>query len=192
MQGIFAEGFYKWKDARGNIQYGDKPPKNIKVEKFKAPAITVLESYGRQWLPSTTPLTGNNSSRSINKKTQPPTNNAVYTKFSFIAPKNNQVMKSNFNGAVSAMLSLKPPLKKGHKITFSLNGKEIAKSTSRTQNFSNLKRGNHSISANVLDKYGNVVMTANAVSFKVMRPSSKKRYDPLDPKCARGNCRPAN
>ncbi len=48
---VQAEGFYKWKDARGNIQYGDQPPPNSKAEKVAMPAITVIDNYADQWKP---------------------------------------------------------------------------------------------------------------------------------------------
>lgn len=171
MQGSFAEGFYKWKDARGHIQYGDKPPQNVKIERFKMPDITVIEGFKDQWQPLNDDVaTKNISPKPIKTKVAvKPRKKIIYTKFAFIAPKNGQIMKPSFKGSVSAMLSIKPPLKKGHQIVFSLDGNQVSKSKARTNNFSNLKRGEHTVTASIVDRNGEVLANSENISFTVMR-----------------------
>ena len=168
-----AEGFYKWKDARGNIQYGDRPPTTAKAEKMDMPKLTVIENYGEQWKPVSFP-----------KQTDPykqpeASQNAgtAYTALKFIAPKNNQSIRAN-DGDVSAIIILKPGLKVGHVITFSLDGKEVSKGSSRTNNFSNLSRGDHSVSVKVKDKKGKV-LKSQSVSFTVLRFSKLINKKPV-------------
>jgi hypothetical protein len=176
MQAIQAEGFFKWKDARGNTQYGDKPPENAKAKRFKMPEITVIEGYGKQWKPldgvvatkSSAPIITNKTAAAAQAKT------AIYTKFVFVAPRNNQIIRGGFNGEVSAMLSIKPPLKKGHQIAFSLDGKEVSRSSSRTKNFSSLAGGAHTVAASIVDKSGNIIMSGNSVAFNVIRKLGSK------------------
>ncbi len=166
-----AEGFYKWKDARGNIQYGDRPPANVKAQPMNMPKLTVIENYGEQWKPLSFP-----------KEPDPYQQDAVaasYTSLKFIAPKANQPIRAN-DGDVSAMISLKPPLKGGHVIAFSLDGKEVAKGSSRTNNFSNLPRGDHSVSVKVMDKNGKV-LKSESVSFTVIRFSKLIQKKPVKP-----------
>lgn len=167
-----ADGFFKWKDARGNTQYGDKPPKNVQVENFRMPEITVIEGYNKQWQPL------DSSTESIQKKSKAVINKpivakqaapAIYTKLALIAPRNNQVIRGQFNGEVSAMLSIKPPLKNGHKIVFFLDGKEVSRNTSRVNNFSNLRRGEHSVIAKIVDQRGNMLISSESAGFRVMR-----------------------
>lgn len=177
MQAIQAEGFFKWKDARGNTQYGDKPPENAKAKRFKMPEITVIESYGKQWEPLAGAVTAKASTPIITNKTASVSQAkaAAYTKFVFVAPRDNQIIRGGFHGEVSAMLSIKPPLKKGHQIAFSLDGKEVSRSSSRTRNFSNLTGGSHTVSANVVDKSGNTVMSGNSIAFSVIRKPGAKQ-----------------
>lgn len=157
---------YKWKDARGNTQYGDRPPANANAETIELPKITVIEKYAEQWKPRNF-----NKQASTQKPTpEPQVSSGVYTKLAFLAPKSNQAIRAN-DGDVSAMISLKPPLKKGHKIVFSIDGKTMEKGTSRTKNFTNLLRGNHTANVKVIDKNGKIIKSSS-VGFNVLRTSS--------------------
>ena len=165
---VQAEGFYKWKDARGVIQYGDQPPPSVKAEKMAMPAITVIENYSEQWKPmqfdkaDDLPLDDEPVSQQQSS--------GAYSKLEFIAPKDNQAIRAN-DGDVSAIISLKPVLKAGHAIAFYLDGKEVSKGESRTTNFSNLPRGEHSVSVKILDQKGKVIKTSS-VNFTVQRFST--------------------
>lgn len=159
-----ADGFYKWKDARGNIQYGDKPPPGVNAKPMRMPAITVIDNYADQWKPmnlENDPLTEDIKPQ----KTTAPASS--YEVLKFIAPKANQAIRAN-DGDVSTMISVKPPLKDGHKIAFYLDGKEVSKGNSRTSNFKNLPRGEHTVSAKILDENGRVIKNSS-VSFSVLR-----------------------
>ncbi len=165
----FADGFYKWTDAHGNIQYGDEPPANARAKKMKMPAITVLKNYGEQW---TQPKEVNRaiaapiiaataSSAAEAQATQ-------YTTLNFIAPKPNQVINAE-NGDVSAILSIKPPLKKGHSFRFMVDGKKTSEGRSRITNFLNLKKGSHSLVVNIVDGRGQVLQKSQELRFRVFR-----------------------
>lgn len=162
-----ADGLYKWIDARGNTQYGDKPPAGVKAKPIDLPKITVIENYGEQWKPMNFKEQPTEPKEAI-KQTQ--SSSSPYTKLSFLAPKANQAIRAN-DGDVSAMISIKPPLKKGHKFVFSIDGKTTGKSTSRTQNFSDLQRGNHTIGVKVIDDKGKT-LKSSSVGFNVLRVSS--------------------
>jgi len=131
-----ANNFYKWKDARGNTQYGDKPPANANAKPVELPKITVIENYG-------------------------------YSKLEFLAPKVDQGIRAN-NGDVSVIVSIQPPLKEGHSIVFSIDGKDQEKGTSRTKNFSNLDRGGHTVGVKIIDNEGKT-LKSSSVAFSVLR-----------------------
>jgi len=171
-----AEGFYKWKDARGNIQYGDRPPANAKAQQMDMPKLTVIENYGEQWKPVSFPKEAD----PYQQQATPKTTAGAYTSLTFIAPKANQPIRAN-DGDVSAIISLKPKLKAGHVISFSIDGKEVAKGSSRTQNFSNLARGEHTVSVKVMDKTGKV-LKSQSVSFTVLRVSKLFNKKPVTQK----------
>jgi len=162
-----AESVYKWIDAKGKTQYGDKPPAKTKVEKVKMPAITIIENYANQWqpIPDVSEKTTNDEQR---PKLAKPL--IKYTTLNFLAPKQGQVIRAN-DGDVSAMLNIKPPLKPGHLVVFMLDGKEISKSKSRTANFKNLSRGSHTASFNIINQSGKVLGNSS-VAFDVQRHSA--------------------
>lgn len=162
----YSEGLYKWKDARGNTQYGDRPPANVNAEPMALPKITIIDNYADQWKPmdfNAQPTIATPVER------KPAVINSTYSKLAFLAPKANQSIRAN-DGDVSAMISIKPPLKKGHQLVFSIDGKTMGKSSSRTKNFSNLTRGNHTIAVKVVDQKGKTIKS-NSVGFNVLRTS---------------------
>lgn len=170
---LHADGVYKWKDAYGNIQYGDKPPENVRLEQLDMPLLTVIEGYSDQWKspknknkkPAFTQLTPQKITQASSIK---------YEKFAFIAPKLNQVIHTK-EGDVSAMISIRPPLKKVHSITYTLDGKKGSKGASRITNFSGLSVGNHSLSASITDRQGKVIQTTETIKFRVIRFNSAQQ-----------------
>ncbi len=168
---VYADGVFKWKDARGNIQYGDEPPANARLDKFKMPEIMVIDGFKEQWKPldDDKPKVVSVAKPVVPAALVTQAKPVIYTKLAFIAPKENQIIKSGFGGEVSAMLSVKPPLKKGHQIAFMLDGKEMARSKSRINNFSNLSGGTHAVTARIIDRGGRIVMMSKPVTFNVIR-----------------------
>lgn len=157
-----ANNFYKWKDARGNTQYGDKPPANANAKPVELPKITVIENYGEQWKPR-----NSKNSQTQKEVTAPTTADAGYSKLEFLAPKVDQGIRAN-NGDVSVIVSIQPPLKEGHSIVFSIDGKDQEKGTSRTKNFSNLDRGGHTVGVKIIDNEGKT-LKSSSVAFSVLR-----------------------
>jgi len=161
---------YKWVDNKGNTQYGDSPPSNVNAQAVKLPDITVVDNYADQWKPM------DFASETKQKEAKHvPNNNRQYSQLSFLAPKANQAIRAN-DGDVSAMISVKPALKKGHFIQFAIDGKAVKKGQSRTANFSNLARGGHSISAKIVNAKG-AVLKQSSVSFNVLRFSKLNKVD---------------
>ena len=166
----YADGVFKWKDSNGKIQYGDEPPANVKLDKkFKMPEIMVIDGFKEQWKPleNETAERGLKTTASVPEKQE--ANISTYTKLTLIAPKENQIITSGFGGEVTAMISIKPPLKSGHKFSFFMDGKEVVRSKSRINNFSNLSAGKHKVVAKVVDRSGRVMATSQSVIFNVVR-----------------------
>ncbi|HIP93894.1 MAG TPA: DUF4124 domain-containing protein [Leucothrix sp.] len=173
---LFADGFYKWRDARGNIQYGDKPPKNARLEKLDIPLLTVIQEYGSQWKSQEVDL-DNSMIKTLSHQPISDKVSANYEKFTFIAPKINQVIHAK-EGDISAMLSLSPPLKSGHSIIFVMDGKNKKRGTSRISNFTALSAGNHSVKASIINAQGKVIQNTRAIPFRLIRfdsASSRKK-----------------
>lgn len=163
----YADGLYKWIDAKGNAQYGDRPPANSNAKPITLPKITIIDNYANQWKPLNFDETAVVKKPVQVKSSTTPAATSPYTKLAFLAPKANQAIRAN-DGDVSAMISIKPPLKKGHKIEFAINGKSLGKGTSRTKNFENLNRGKHAITAKIVDSNGQI-LKSSSVGFNVLR-----------------------
>ena len=168
----FSDGYFKWIDSRGEIQYGDSPPKNTRLENLVLPELTVIEAYGDQWATPANSSANQRKPRVTQKSFSESVEN--YERFIFIAPKANQVIRAK-DGDVSAMMSISPPLKAGHKLSFKLDGKSREKSRSRIANFTNLTVGYHTLSADILDSRGAVVQSSDTIKFRIIRFIAKKR-----------------
>ena len=162
---ILADGFYKWRDAYGNIQYGDNPPKNARLEKLDMPLLTVIQDYGSQWKSKEVNL------KKFKTKSPPPIfekTSVSYEKFAFIAPKMNQIIHAK-DGDISAMLSIRPPLKRGHSIVFNMDGKNKKRGTVRIANFVALSVGMHSLKASIVNAKGKIIQSTPAIPFRLIR-----------------------
>lgn len=154
---------YKWKDRYGKTQYGDKPPKGVKTEPFKAPPITVIKNYGNQWKYAP-------AQREDTSQKKPQSTAGRYESISIVAPKAGQAIRAN-DGDVTLMLSIKPKLKRGHSIAVFLDGKLVSNGSSRAVNLTSLDRGLHQVNAEIRDAYKTTLMSSPSVSFTVLRTS---------------------
>jgi hypothetical protein len=161
---VYADGMYKWKDVRGNLQFGDTPPPNANAKALDLPKITIIDNYANQWKPIKFEQAQTNKTPENENEVS---NNSSYNKLSFLAPKQGQAIRAN-DGDVSAMISINPPLKKEHQLVFSIDGKALGKGKARTKNFSNLNRGNHTIVVKVIDNSGKT-LKSSSVGFNVLR-----------------------
>lgn len=163
-----ADGFYKWTDARGQVQYSDEPPTNGRAKQIKLPPLTVLENYGKQW--EVTPLANEKelAPKPIVTPKVIPQKKIYYTVLDFIAPKAGQSIKAN-DGDISAMLTIKPPLKVGHRFLYLMDGKQAAKSVSRIANFKALSKGPHRLLVQVVNPRGEILQSSRPLNFTIIR-----------------------
>ncbi len=94
-----------------------------------------------------------------------------YTGFSITSPTNDQGVRAN-DGNVTVQLSLQPALQSGHTIVLSASGEgsqSTENSSGLTVGLKNLSRGLHTVSAAVVDKDGNKLISTESVSFHVLR-----------------------
>lgn len=167
-----AEKILKWTDARGVVHYGDEAPRNQRAKALDMPNITVVKDYGKQWLPlepikkAVKPKFRSVSTKKVGASSanfQP-----SYSKLDFIAPKSGQLIKAK-DGDVTAMLKVKPPLKNGHNLVITIDGKSQKKTRSRIANFNNLSAGKHTLSAKIIDNNGALKMRTNELTFIINR-----------------------
>ncbi len=149
---------YKIVDEQGNTTYTDAPPaKNQAHEKVE------LKPINRQ-----PPVEVQNRSRSSNATAaEEPVNFQV----TLIAPaEGTQVPPGQRNLTVAAQVQ--PAMSDGHSLQFIMNGEPLNQPGSSTSwTIEEIYRGEHRISAQVLDPDGRVVATSAPVTVYVHRPT---------------------
>ncbi len=150
---------YKSVDAQGNVVFSDQPGGN--AQPLKLPPVP---TYSPPPMPAsvtteTTPIK------------LPPT--PGYEQFAVVAPGQDQAFWDNA-GDVEVRVSLQPALMTaaGHRLVFYLDGVaggEPAEDTSTV--FHNVDRGQHTVSAAVIDATGKTIQTTEKVRFQLHRLS---------------------
>ncbi|HIO91744.1 MAG TPA: DUF4124 domain-containing protein [Leucothrix mucor] len=158
---------FSWKDAKGNVHYGDSPPEEVKAKTVELPQLTIIEDYGKLYKPVLTAEERGETTAKKNKEKK------LYTTFTILAPKDKQAIRAN-DGDVTVMLSLKPKLLPKHSLSVYLDGKKMAEGGLRMVNLTNLDRGEHKIYAviNVIDAEGKKlkqIQKSKEITFTVIR-----------------------
>ena len=145
-------GLYKGLDEAGNVVYSDTPFEN--AEKITPPPITVIDA------PKVIP-----KQKVAEEEKQAETK---YTKFSIIAPKNDQNIWNE--PALIVSLKLNPPLatKEGHNIWLMMDGKALVKkSQSLSLPIGRADRGSHTLQAQVRNKKGKIIKRTKSITVHI-------------------------
>lgn len=157
---------YKSINADGEIVYSDIPSKG--AEALKMPALPTYTP------PPATP--------SVSSKTETVAK-VVYEDFVFLKPADNTTIRNN-QGIINAELKLTPALrsKRNHRVQFYLDGEAYGEpgSSIRTT-MSNVDRGEHSLTASVLDASGNTLISADPVIVHLHRQTINNPNHPNNP-----------
>ena len=108
---------------------------------------------------------------------------AVYSSFVIDSPVNEETIRDNL-GNVPLLVTLEPELiaKDGHRIQYFLDGKPHGRKTADLQKtLVNVDRGEHELSAVVVDSAGKVIINAEPVTVYVQRESIQHPNNPLNP-----------
>ncbi len=148
---------YKWVDDDGNVHYGDHPAADQKNQIIKPMPISTYSSGYRK--PGTT----------TSKKTKK-SEETRYTQLTIAQPQDDAAIRSN-NGQLAVTLNMTPALdiKAGHRIEFILDGSKVATNDGSSITLTNLNRGTHTLSANIIDKKGKVLISAPSSTFHLLR-----------------------
>lgn len=153
-------GMYKWTNDEGDIIYSDTPPNND-AEEVILPELNTTPALKVEARP---------------EPTQTPDESAEatsYTEFQLVNPEPDAIIRDN-TGNVSVSLSLQPELDSnaGHSINILIDGEaSISNSQQTTVTLTNIDRGTHTVSAEIIDSTGKVIISSNSVSFTVFRYS---------------------
>ena len=147
---------YKSQNEMGEWIYSDKPSPS--AERMKLPPLST-------YAPSTP------SPHSASTPKQEPED--VYKSMVFVEPENNATIRDN-EGVVDVSVRIEPLLKsqQGHKIQFYLDETPYgAPRMGLKLTLKNVERGAHVLSARVLNAGGELVFSANPVTFHVHKQS---------------------
>jgi len=166
LTGLVQAAVYKTVTESGEVIYSDTPGKG--AERVRLPE---LPTYTPPPLPKSTAAPAK----------QPVT--SLYKSMIFSEPVNEATVRNNL-GVVQVKIEITPPLmtRLGHKVQFYLDDKRHGSPVETMAiGFSNIERGTHSMSAYVIDKDENPVMSADAVTFHMQRESIFKPNNPNNP-----------
>lgn len=171
-------GVYQWRDANGNIVFGDSPPDSNVATEIELPTLTVADSYssdGKDKKKKAKQPVKAESEQQVESKpvAQATTAPAVsYERFVVKSPKKGAVIRAN-NGNVLVKFDLKPALQDGHGLVVYLDGKQVASGAATVFSLKALDRGEHSLFAVVHNQNNNVLKNTPTVQFSVLRASKR-------------------
>lgn len=149
---------YKYIDADGQTHYSDQPSSRQQEQNLVLPALNSMPPQRKQG--GFIEIIHNNEG-------------VEYQQFQMIQPANEATIRGS--GNIGVMLSISPELLPKHRVEVLLNGQAVAPpSKSLSAQLSNVYRGSHVITANVLNSKGKVIKTVQHTVY-VHRPMVKRR-----------------
>ncbi len=115
--------------------------------------------------------------------TAEPTATAVYSELVFVKPEDDATIRDN-QGIINAELKLVPALRirSNHRIQFYLDGEPHGEpGTSIRTTMANVDRGEHNLSASVLDSSGETVISSDPVIVHLHRQTINNPNHPNNP-----------
>lgn len=157
---------YRYVDPKtGATVFTDKPPASQKSDPIKLRSPTISKPY---------PTAPEASPQQIESELKKAGDSAF--NLTIISPENEENIRAN-DGKVVVTVGSNQPLggKKGFLIRFLLDGNPVSVSPSFSSTLTNLDRGTHTISAELISKTGKVLATSEPHTFHVQRHSILKQ-----------------
>ena len=156
---------YKWVDAHGVIHYSDRPHPNA----------TKLSIKGAQTYAPAPPLPADlNAAPPTPADTQPA---HAYSSCRIAQPRDQQMLMNTYH--TTAIVRTDPPLFAGNRVQLYLDGRRMPGS-GPAFTFP-VNRGQHSLSAVVVNSFGQIVCETSTVTFYVHQPSIQNPHNPVHP-----------
>jgi hypothetical protein len=147
---------YEWKDSHGNVFFSDTPRKGAR--KLNIPEA---QTYS--------PPTTSSTTTSVADETISTQN---YDSLSITTPTDNSTIP-NRSGDVNVSINISPALKKDDKIQLMMDGKPVGEAQNSTIfTMNNVSRGAHTLTANIVNREGETLLSSSTVTFYVQRPST--------------------
>jgi hypothetical protein len=148
---------YKTTDEHGKTIFTDQPEPGYETVEVNEPNTV------KHVTPSYRPTT-----------LKPQTPDAVYQSLKIISPGNGSHLQNGLV-AFNVTMSLTPQLRNGHKIQVIINGAVHSTGSSLSRQVASIARGEHNLSAKVIDQKGKTLITSPSSIITAQRPSRLNR-----------------
>ena len=156
---------YKWVDAHGVIHYSDRPHPNA----------TKLSIKGAQTYAPAPPLPADLNAAPLTPADTQPAH--AYSSCRIAQPRDQQMLMNTYH--TTAIVRTDPPLFAGNRVQLYLDGRRMPGS-GPAFTFP-VNRGQHSLSAVVVNSFGQIVCETSTVTFYVHQPSIQNPHNPVHP-----------
>ena len=145
-------GLYKGLDEAGNVVYSDKP--FDEAQKFTPPPLSVIDA-------TNVPAKEEVAEEEEITETK-------YSKFSILAPTNQQVIWNEADLTVSTKLEPALAITEGHNVWLLMDGKPLVKnSQSLSLQIGRADRGEHQIQAQIRNKKGKILKSTKSITVHI-------------------------
>jgi hypothetical protein len=153
---------YKRTNPDGSVEFTDVPSKQNEepvplspMSTFKAPQQTLPQNTGSD--------DGSQATEAY-----------AYSELRITSPIDDSAIRNNA-GNITVNVSLTPGLQSGHTLVLLVDGAKKGESATGSFALSNLDRGSHSLTAQVVDKDGTAIISSTAVTVHLQRASVIRR-----------------
>ena len=159
---VAADEIYRWVDKDGVIHYGGQPPS----KDAKPAALPDIQTYSHRAGNKALPVSPADASA------KPVT--AAVKEMRILAPVQDEVFR-DAQGSISVSVAVLPALPPGAGVLFYLDGaaKNARPSPATSMTFNGVERGEHSVTAAVVDASGKELMRAPPVTFHNKPPAAR-------------------
>ena len=153
---------YRWVDKDGVVHYGGQPPS----KDAKPATLPDIQTYSHRAGNKALPVSPADASA------KPVT--AAVKEMRILAPVQDEVFR-DAQGSISVSVAVLPALPPGAGVLFYLDGaaKNARPSPATTMTFNGVERGEHSVTAAVVDASGKELMRAPPVTFHNKPPTAR-------------------
>lgn len=154
---LTAQEVYKWIDADGNVHFSDQPSEG--ADKVDIKPISTLPAI-RLPPDSEPPSSPGNQ------------DNTAPTTLTIESPANGSAFHST-EGKVNIAISVKPELPSNSMLLIKIDGKEVSRGQDTQTTASELDRGEHNLTAEVIDSSGKALSSTSS-RFTIHKPTVKR------------------
>lgn len=153
---------YKTTDAEGNVVYTDVPPKAGQGEPQQPLELPAGNVYAPTVSTPPPPPPG--------EEEEPEETSTHYDTLSITAPAQDTAVRENA-GNVTVYTRVEPALREGHEVRMLLDGVPWPVRSKGAIAMTNIDRGTHSLTAQVVDANDQVLISSDPVTFHMLRIS---------------------